>query len=217
MGGLKSNLLVEALLPSSSDACIAPRILDLQKKEFGLFWRKVSYVFPPLHKESLVFHRSFRLLMQIFLCLHQKSLGFSQDFPSSHAALSIFFHKFPHFSAFWPHCTKHFWGFTGFPSSDATCPMFFHFFGTTAPRILGFFTGFLNMLGPTVLHPKSGFSQNFPFLMLSHDFASSDAKFPTCAYKQTYHHGASRICKNLQVFWPKAISVCKAIFYIFKI
>ena len=32
---------------------------------------------------------------------------------------------------------------------------------------------------------------------------------------QTYHHGASRICKNLQIFWPKTI-VCKAIFYIFE-
>ena len=32
--------------------------------------------------------------MQIFLCLHQKSLGFSQDIPSSHAAFPIFFHSF---------------------------------------------------------------------------------------------------------------------------
>ena len=40
------------------------------------------------------------------------------------------------------------------------------------------------MLGPAV--PKIvGFSQGFPLLMLSHDFSSSDAKFPTCAYKHT--------------------------------
>ena len=158
--------------------------------------------------------------MQIFLCLHQESLGFSQAFPSSHAAFPISFHRFGPvapgkslvyrmfpfrmqnfliFSAFGPHCTKNFWVSTGFPSSDATCPMFFHFFGPSAPRILGFSQDFSTCLA--LLHPNIvGFSQNFPCLMLSHDFSSSDANFPTCAYKQTYHHGASRICKNLQIF-----------------
>ena len=33
---------------------------------------------------------------------------------------------------------------------------------------------------------------------------------------QTYHHGASRICNNLQICWPKTILVCKAIFYTLK-
>ena len=40
------------------------------------------------------------------------------------------------------------------------------------------------MLGPTA--PKIvGFSQDFPLLMLSQDFSSSDANFPTCPYKHT--------------------------------
>ena len=59
--------------------------------------------------------------------------------------------------------------------------------------------------GPTT--PKIfGFSQDFPLFQcnISH------------MRIQTYHHGASRICKNLQIFWPKTIFVCKATFYIFK-
>ena len=95
-----------------------------------------------------------------------------------------------------------------------TCPKIFHSFGRIAPRILVFI-----------------------------GFPSSDAKFPTFSTAlahhtknplifhrifplwcnishmriQTYHHGASRICKNLQIFWPKIIFVCKAIFYILHI
>ena len=167
----------------SSDACIAPRILDFQKKKSLAFSdAKFPTFSPPIHKEPLVFRRSFRLLMQIFLCLHHKSLGFSQDFPSSHAAFPIFFHsfgpvapgilslqdfpssdaKFPHFFRFLALLHQTFWVFTGFPSSDATCPMFFHFFGPTAPGILGFLHRIFPHAWPYCTQKLLGF-QEFPF------------------------------------------------------
>ena len=87
------------------------------------------------------------------------------------------------------------------------------FFGPTAPRILGFFTGFSTCLG--LLHQTcwvfTGFSSSDAFT----GFSSSDAKFPTCTYKHTTMVPAESVIM-LQIFWPKTIWVCKAIFYIFK-
>ena len=174
--------------------------------EFGLFWCKTSYIFAPflalLYQNLLGLHRMFPLLMQDvirfsrFLApLHQKmSLGFSQDFPSSDA-------KFPTFHIFGPTVPKivgssqDCWVFTGFSSSDANFHMFFHIFGPTAPRIFQL-------------------SQDFPLLMQHFPHAHTNAHtLPTHTHT---HHGASRICKILQKFWLKTISVCKAICYIFK-
>ena len=99
---------------SSSDACIAPRILDFSQS-FAFSGAKFPTFFPPLHQESLVFHRSFPssdanfpqfstllafpcsdatfLHVSIVLApLRQESLAFFQDFPSSNAT---FFHTGP--------------------------------------------------------------------------------------------------------------------------
>ena len=133
---------------SSRDARIAPRTLDFSQ-EFGLFWCKVSLVFPRYTKNLLFFTG---------LSLFWKSLGFSQDFPSSDATCPTFFHSFcpiapgilgflqdfpcsdakflTFFHSFWPHCTRNPWLSAGFPSSDAAFPTFFHCFGPTAPRVL---------------------------------------------------------------------------------
>ena len=158
--------------------------------EFGLFWCKVSYVFPPLHQESLVFHTSFPLPMQIFLCF---STSLDHCTKNPHEILPTFFHIFgptaPNmlcfslswcniscvFRLFWPYCAKN----AGF------FHRIFHMFGPTGPKIVGS-------------------SQGFPLQMLSQDFSSSDAKIPTCANKHTTMVTAE-YAKKLQIFWPKTI------------
>ena len=108
--------------------------------------------FPPVTQESLVFDGSFPRLMKIFL-----SFSTLLSFPSSdatflHSSIVLaplrqnpwfFFPGYPLFWCnifpHWPYCTKNPWVITGFPSSDARFPTFFHFFGPTAPRVLGFF------------------------------------------------------------------------------
>ena len=119
---------------SSSDTCTKnPWFFT----EFALSWSNVSCVLPPITQESLIFHRSFPLLMQIS-------------------------YVFPHFLA---HCTKKPWvlhriscmfqlfgpiatrivGFSQnlvFCDCDATFPTFFHMFGPIAPGVLGFLQDF---------------------------------------------------------------------------
>ena len=144
-------------------------------------------------KNPWVFHRSFPLLMQhvlhfsiVLAPLHQESLVL-QDFPSSDATFPTFC------SMIWLFCTKILGSSQDFPRFLR----FSTFVGPTAPRILGSFTGFFHMFGLTA--PKNcwvftGFSSSDAFT----GFSSSDAKFPHA--HTTYHHGASRICKNFQIF-----------------
>ena len=80
------------------------RILDFsQNLAFLIVLENFLYfstVLAPLHQEPWVFHWTFPLLMQaptffqIFGLLHQKSLGFSQEFHISDATVPIFLHIF---------------------------------------------------------------------------------------------------------------------------
>ena len=156
---------------SSSDACIAPRILDFSQ-ELGLFWCKVSMVFSPAHQESFVFHRSFALLK-----IHDFFTGFSP----SDATFPALFHSLGPIAP----------GILGFlfPSSDEKSYISPHF-GPTAPQILGF-----SQNVPLLLQHFLRFSTVLALLRQEY---WSDAKFPTCAYKHTTC--TSRICKILQIF-----------------
>ena len=130
-------------------------------------------------------------------------LVFSQEFPSSENP-RVFHRIFP---------------------PDATFPTFFHSFGPIAPGILGFLqdfpssdakvpTFFPHYTAPQIL----GFSQDFnlsyvfPLFwpLLRQEYWSDAKKIPTCACKHTTC--TSRICKILQIFWPKTICVCQAFF-----
>ena len=167
-------------------------------QSLAFFWRKVSFS-PPLHQESLVFKEfpSSDANLPLFFDIYP---WFSQEFPSSDVTFPKCFHSFGPVAP----------GILGFlqdlPSSDAKflhCSTFLallhqksvgfhrisprlmqHFvrfsFGPTPPRTLGFHWIF-NMFGPTAPNMLGGFSSS----MLSHDFSSSDAKFPTCAHNYT--------------------------------
>ena len=152
--------------------------------EFGLFWRKASYVFPLLNQESLVFPSfdAIRCFSTCLALLHQKILGFL---------------------------------FARFFASDATFPTLFHSFGPNCTRNAWFLQIFLPHAWPycaqncwlfTGMFLFWCFHRIFPLLM-----QTSNMRI------QTYHHGASRICRNLQIFWPRTFFVCKAIFTYSKI
>ena len=165
-----------------------------------------------LHQESLIFHRSLAFSGAKYPWLFPPLLGFSQEFPSSEnpwvfRGVSLFWCNISYiFPSFWTHCIMVFAGCSFFWCNISNVFPHFWPYCTTNPWV---FTGFLfsdatfprfsTFLGPTLLRPKYW----------------SHVKFPTCAYKHT--SCTSRICKNLQIFWPKTILVCKAIFTYSKI
>ena len=78
---------------SSSDACIAPRILDFSQS-LAFCGAKFPTFLRQLHQESLIFHRSFR---------------------TKKPRLSLFWCNISYiFPWFWPHCTKNLGFFTEF-------------------------------------------------------------------------------------------------------
>ena len=153
---------------------------------FVLFRCKMSHVFP----HFLPFGTSKPWV------LHRTCPLLMQNFPR----FSFSDAKFPTFLPLaWPYCTKTpslFWYKISY--------VFHHFWPYRTKNVLGFFTGF------SIFWCK--------FSHIPHFWLHS-AKNCAQTNKNTHthtHNGANRICKDLQIFWPKTIFVCKAIFYIFK-
>ena len=172
--------------------CIAPRILDFS--------------------QNLAFSDAkLPTFCHIFGPTVPNLVGFSQDVPSSDARFHMFFHILA------PLHQKMCLGFSqDFPSSDAKYPHSI-FLAPLYQKLLGFHSAFLFWCKISHIFPHFG-----PYcaknLSTFTGFFLFRCNIPTCAYKHTHTHthGASRICKILQKFWPKTIFVCKAIFYIFK-